>query len=152
MNQVWRFGVAVVGAAVLMVGLTAQQNRPRPEISLLGIRVFTSITEVVKRFGNPAMVTNAQVTITDLTAGQGERGSEGLPGPEGERRGPMGQPLAARARKLAKPAPKKKPCWYTATKAAPPMCSSSIRTGVRCKSARMDAAPTRACAPAAASG
>jgi len=92
MNQVWRFGVAVVGAAVLMVGLTAQQNRPRPEISLLGIRVFTSITEVVKRFGNPAMVTNAQVTITDLTAGQGERGSEGLPGPEGERRGPMGQP------------------------------------------------------------
>ncbi|MDW8106130.1 MAG: hypothetical protein RMK45_01485 [Armatimonadota bacterium] len=91
MNSMWRLSVAVASVAALVVVLTAQQNRPRPEISLLGVRVFTPITQVVKRFGNPTMVTNAQITIRDLTD-QSEPNEGALPGPEGEQRPPMGQP------------------------------------------------------------
>lgn len=102
MQTAWRYGLAVAGAAALIVGLTAQA-RPRPEVSLLGVRVFTPISQVVRLFGNPTMVTNTQVTIQDLTesgqqgggqssGGFGQGGDrDGMPGPSGAPPG-FGQP------------------------------------------------------------
>ncbi len=71
MEKTWRFGIAAVGAAALMVGLMAQA-RPRHEVALLGVRVLTPTTQVVKRFGNPTMITNTQITITEIQ-GQGQQ-------------------------------------------------------------------------------
>ncbi|MCS6918162.1 MAG: hypothetical protein NZM28_00155 [Fimbriimonadales bacterium] len=80
MQRAWQFGLAVAGAAVLVVGLTAQA-RPRPEVSLLGVRVFTPVTQVIRLFGNPTMVTNTQVTITEIEgAGQQQGGGGGQVG------------------------------------------------------------------------
>ncbi|MCS7273398.1 MAG: hypothetical protein NZ550_04530 [Fimbriimonadales bacterium] len=79
MNRMWRLSVIVVSVAALVVLLPAQRGRPRPEISLIGVRVFTPITQVVKQFGNPTMVTNAQIVIRELS-NQQDRGQ--LPGPE----------------------------------------------------------------------
>ncbi len=77
MQKAWHFGLAVAGAAVLVVGLTAQA-RPRPEVALLGVRVFTPVTQVVRTFGNPTMVTNTQVSITEIEgAGQRQGGGQG---------------------------------------------------------------------------
>ncbi|GIV05467.1 MAG: hypothetical protein KatS3mg016_1042 [Fimbriimonadales bacterium] len=109
MEKSWRFGLAVVGASALLVGLTAQA-RPRPEIALLGVRVFTPVTQVVRQFGNPKMVTNTQVTITEFQGQQqggapsggfgtgGEQGGLGAPpgapgfgGPSGDFGGGQGQ-------------------------------------------------------------
>lgn len=109
MDKTWRFSLAVVGASALLVGLTAQA-RPRPEIALLGVRVFTPVTQVVRQFGNPTMVTNTQITITDIQGQQqggvpsggvgtgGEQGGMGAPsggpgmgGPPGDFGGGQGQ-------------------------------------------------------------
>ncbi|MFN3689529.1 MAG: hypothetical protein ACK4UU_01235 [Fimbriimonadales bacterium] len=94
MEKTWRFGMAAVGAAALIVGLTAQA-RPRPEVSLLGVRVFTPVTQVVKRFGNPTMITNTQITITDLQGqqqGGAATGGFGTGGEQGGMGGPQGGP------------------------------------------------------------
>ncbi|GIV07261.1 MAG: hypothetical protein KatS3mg017_0463 [Fimbriimonadales bacterium] len=95
MQRVWYFSWAAVGAAVLVVGLTAQA-RPRPEVALLGVRVFTPVTQVVRKFGNPAMVTNTQVSITELEGAGQQQGGAGQPGfGEGAGQGgfaPPGQP------------------------------------------------------------
>ncbi|MCS7301021.1 MAG: hypothetical protein NZ556_05655 [Fimbriimonadales bacterium] len=102
MQRAWRYGLIVAGGAALIVGLTAQA-RPRPEVSLLGVRVFTPVSQVVRLFGNPTMVTNTQVTIQDLTesgqqgggqssGGFGQGGErDGMPGPGGAPPG-FGQP------------------------------------------------------------
>ncbi len=95
MEKTWRFSIAVVGAAALMVGLTAQA-RPRPEVTLLGVRVFTPATQVVKRFGNPTMITNTQITITDIQR-QGQQGGApsggfGAGGEQGGMGAPSGGP------------------------------------------------------------
>ncbi|MCS7208196.1 MAG: hypothetical protein NZ874_01345 [Fimbriimonadales bacterium] len=100
MRNSWRLGLAAVGVAALGIVLMGQA-RPRPETALLGVRVFTPITQVVTKFGNPTMVTDAQVTITELEEmsnrqqrdsqrGFGEQGSFGQP-PRGEFGGPQGE-------------------------------------------------------------
>lgn len=87
MRKAWTLGIGVVGAAAVLVGLTAQA-RPRPEVSLLGVRVFTPATQVVRKFGNPTMVTNTQVTITEITgSGQQGGGTTGGFGQGGEQAG-----------------------------------------------------------------
>ncbi len=94
MQKVWRYGLAVAGAAVLVVGLTAQA-RPRPEVSLLGVRVFTPVAQVIRIFGNPTMVTNTQVSITELEGSgqqQGAQGGFGRGGEQGGMTGPSGAP------------------------------------------------------------
>lgn len=96
MEKTWRFSLAVVSAAGLIVGLTAQA-RPRPEVALLGVRVFTPATQVLKRFGNPSMITNTQITITDIQ-GQGQQqggvppGGFGMGGEQGGMGAPSGGP------------------------------------------------------------
>ncbi|MCX7993440.1 MAG: hypothetical protein N2651_07195 [Fimbriimonadales bacterium] len=96
MEKTWRLGLAVMGAAALVVGITAQA-RPRPEVALLGVRVFTPATQVVKQFGNPSMITNTQITITDIQ-GQGPQqggapsGGFGMGGEQGGMQGPSGGP------------------------------------------------------------
>lgn len=70
MKTIWRIGLATVGVAALATVLTAQ-GRPRPEVSLLGVRVLSTVQQVLRLFGNPTMITNAQVTITELEGEQG---------------------------------------------------------------------------------
>lgn len=96
MQKAWCFGLTAVGAAALLIGLTAQA-RPRPEVSLLGVRVFTPVTQVVRKFGNPTLVTNTQVTITEITGsgqqqGGGTTGGFGQGGEQGGLAPPGGPP------------------------------------------------------------
>lgn len=86
MQRAWHFGLAVAGAAVLVVGLTAQA-RPRPEVALLGVRVFTPVTQVIRQFGNPTMVTNTQVSITEIEGAGQQQGGQGGFGQTGEQGG-----------------------------------------------------------------
>ena len=94
MEKTWRLGIVAVGAAALIVGLTAQA-RPRPEVSLLGVRVLTPVTQVVKKFGNPTMITNTQVSLTELNSfaqRQGGQGGFDAGGEQGGMTGPSGAP------------------------------------------------------------
>ena len=91
MKTIWRIGLATVGVAALATVLTAQA-RPRPEVALLGIRVFATVQQVLRAFGNPTMITNTQVSITEIQGGGQQQGG-GQPGfgPGGEQ-GSMSAP------------------------------------------------------------
>lgn len=87
--------IVAMGVVALGLALTAQ-TRPKPEVSLLGIRVFSPVSAVLKKFGNPTMIASTQMQIQEFGAGQssgqtggrgGEFGEGGLPGPSG---GPPG--------------------------------------------------------------
>ncbi len=94
MRAITKIGLAVVGATVAVVGLSAQarQAAGRAEVRLLGVRVMTTTaSEVVRLFGNPSMVSNTQVTVQELT-GQGQ-GQQGAPTGFGDGRGEAG-PMA----------------------------------------------------------
>jgi hypothetical protein len=88
MKTVWRIGLATAGVAVLAAVLTAQA-RPRQEVALLGIRVFATVQQVLRAFGNPTMVTNTQIPITEIEGSRQQQGGEqgGMGGPPG-----FGQP------------------------------------------------------------
>jgi hypothetical protein len=88
MKTVWRIGLATAGVAVLAAVLTAQA-RPRPEVALLGIRVFATVQQVLRAFGNPTMITNTQISITEIEGSRQQQGGEqgGMGGPPG-----FGQP------------------------------------------------------------
>jgi hypothetical protein len=96
MKTIWRIGLATVGVAALAAVLTAQA-RPRPEVSLLGVRVFATVQQVLRIFGNPTMITNIQVSITEIE-GTGQQQGGGQPrgtggfGQSGEQGGPQGGP------------------------------------------------------------
>jgi len=91
MKTIWRIGLATVGAAALATVLTAQA-RPRPEVALLGIRVFATVQQVLRAFGNPTMITNTQISFTEIE-GSGQQQGGGQPGgfgQGGEQGGPPG--------------------------------------------------------------
>jgi hypothetical protein len=91
MKTIWRIGLATMGVVALAAVLTAQA-RPRPEVSLLGVRVLSTVQQVLRLFGNPTMITNAQVRITELEGEQGggsPRGTGGF-GQSGEQGGSPG--------------------------------------------------------------
>jgi hypothetical protein len=94
MKTIWRIGLATVGAAALATVLTAQA-RQRQEVSLLGVRVFATVQQVLRIFGNPTMITNMQVSITEIE-GTGQQQGGGQPrgtggfGQSGEQGGPPG--------------------------------------------------------------
>jgi hypothetical protein len=91
MKTIWRIGLATVGAAALATVLTAQA-RPRPEVALLGIRVFATVQQVLRAFGNPTMITNTQISFTEIE-GSGQQQGGGQPGSfgqGGEQGGPPG--------------------------------------------------------------
>jgi hypothetical protein len=91
MKTIWRIGLATVGAAALAAVLTAQA-RPRPEVALLGIRVFATVQQVLRAFGNPTMITNTQISFTEIE-GSGQQQGGGQPGgfgQGGEQGGPPG--------------------------------------------------------------
>jgi hypothetical protein len=91
MKTIWRIGLATVGAAALATVLTAQA-RPRPEVALLGIRVFATVQQVLRAFGNPTMITNTQISFTEIQGGGQQQGS-GQPGfGTGGEQGGMGGP------------------------------------------------------------
>jgi hypothetical protein len=74
--------------------LTAQA-RQRQEVSLLGVRVFATVQQVLRAFGNPTMITNMQVSITEIE-GTGQQQGGGQPrgtggfDQSGEQGGPPG--------------------------------------------------------------
>lgn len=82
--------IVVTGVLALGFGLTAQ-TRPRPEVSLLGVRVFSPLSTVLKKFGNPTMVASTQIQIQEFS-GQGRGGSRGGEFGEGGLPGPTGGP------------------------------------------------------------
>ena len=91
MKTIWRIGLATVGVAALAAVLTAQA-RPRPEVALLGIRVFATVQQVLRAFGNPTMITNTQISFTEIQGGGQQQGG-GQPGgfgQGGEQGGPPG--------------------------------------------------------------
>jgi len=94
MKTIWRIGLATVGIAALATVLTAQA-RQRQEVSLLGVRVFATVQQVLRIFGNPTMITNIQVSITEIE-GTGQQQGGGQPrgtggfGQSGEQGGPPG--------------------------------------------------------------
>ena len=94
MKTIWRIGLATVGIAALATVLTAQA-RQRQEVSLLGVRVFATVQQVLRIFGNPTMITNMQVSITEIE-GTGQQQGGGQPrgtggfGQSGEQGGPPG--------------------------------------------------------------
>lgn len=96
MKTIWRIGLATVGIAALATVLTAQA-RQRQEVSLLGVRVFATVQQVLRIFGNPTMITNIQVSITEIE-GTGRQQGGGQPrgtggfGQSGEQGGPQGGP------------------------------------------------------------
>jgi hypothetical protein len=96
MKTIWRIGLATVGVAALATVLTAQ-SRPRPEVALLGIRVFATVQQVLRAFGNPTMITNTQVSFTEIE-GSGQQQGGGQPsgfgqgGEQGGMSGPQGGP------------------------------------------------------------
>jgi len=95
MKTIWRIGLATVGVAALVAVLTAQA-RPRPEVSLLGVRVFATVQQVLRIFGNPTMITNTEIAVTqpggDSQQGGGQpRGTGGF-GQSGEQGGSPGGP------------------------------------------------------------
>jgi hypothetical protein len=73
MKTVWRIGLATASVAVLAAVLTAQA-RPRQEVALLGIRVFATVQQVLRAFGNPTMVTNTQISITEIEGSRQQQG------------------------------------------------------------------------------
>ncbi|MFQ3610043.1 MAG: hypothetical protein SNJ72_00985 [Fimbriimonadales bacterium] len=90
MRTITKIGLAVIGATVAVVGLSAQTRQAgnRPEVRLLGVRVLTtSASEVLRLFGNPTTVSNTQVTISEFT-GQGQQ--QGAPTGFGDGRGEAG--------------------------------------------------------------
>lgn len=96
MKTIWRIGLATVGVAALAAVLMAQA-RPRQEVSLLGVRVFATVQQVLRLFGNPTMITNMQVSITDIEGdsqqrGGGAAGGFGQSGEQGGMGGPQGGP------------------------------------------------------------
>jgi hypothetical protein len=96
MKTIWRIGLATVGVAALATVLTAQA-RPRPEVALLGIRVFATVQQVLRAFGNPTMITNTQVSFTEIEGsgqqqGGGQPGGFGQGGEQGGMGGPQGGP------------------------------------------------------------
>jgi hypothetical protein len=92
MKTVWRIGLATAGVAVLAAVLTAQA-RPRQEVALLGIRVFATVQQVLRAFGNPTMITNTQISITEIEGSRQQQGG-GQPGGfgQGGEQGGMGGP------------------------------------------------------------
>ena len=91
MKTIWRIGLATVGVAALAAVLTAQA-RQRQEVSLLGVRVFATVQQVLRAFGNPTMITNTQVPFTEIE-GSGQQQGGGQPGgfgQGGEQGGPPG--------------------------------------------------------------
>ena len=90
MKTVWRIGLATAGVAVLAAVLTAQA-RPRQEVALLGIRVFATVQQVLRAFGNPTMVTNTQISITEIEGSRQQQGG-GQPRGTGGDQGGMGGP------------------------------------------------------------
>ncbi|MEN3002611.1 MAG: hypothetical protein ABDI19_12340 [Armatimonadota bacterium] len=86
MKTIWRFGIVAMGAAVLLMGLTAQ-GKQRAEVSLLGIRLFSPASRVLEKFGNPREINYVQMAVSRFGqqgSGQEQRGGEGgLPGPGG---------------------------------------------------------------------
>lgn len=92
MKTIWRIGLATVGVAALATVLTAQA-RQRQEVALLGIRVFATVQQVLRAFGNPTMITNAQISITEIEDSGQQQGGEqgGMSGPQGGPPG-FGQP------------------------------------------------------------
>lgn len=95
MKTIWRIGLATVGAAALATVLTAQA-RQRQEVSLLGVRVFATVQQVLRAFGNPTMITNTQVSITEIEGGGQQQGGGqpgfGTGGEQGGMGGPQGGP------------------------------------------------------------
>jgi hypothetical protein len=96
MKTIWRIGLATVGVAALAAVLTAQA-RPRPEVALLGIRVFATVQQVLRAFGNPTMITNTQISFTEIEGsgqqqGGGQPGGFGQGGEQGGMSGPQGGP------------------------------------------------------------
>jgi hypothetical protein len=92
MKTIWRIGLATVGAAALATVLTAQA-RQRQEVALLGIRVFATVQQVLRAFGNPTMITNTQISFTEIEGSGQQQGGEqgGMSGPQGGPPG-FGQP------------------------------------------------------------
>jgi hypothetical protein len=91
MKTIWRIGLATVGVAALATVLTAQA-RQRQEVSLLGVRVFATVQQVLRAFGNPTMITNTQISFTEIE-GSGQQQGGGQPGgfgQSGEQGGPPG--------------------------------------------------------------
>jgi hypothetical protein len=95
MKTIWRIGLATVGAAALATVLTAQA-RQRQEVSLLGVRVFATVQQVLRAFGNPTMITNTQISFTEIQGGGQQQGSGqpgfGTGGEQGGMGGPQGGP------------------------------------------------------------
>lgn len=96
MKTVWRIGLATMGIAAL-ASVLAAQARPRPEVSLLGVRVFATVQQVLRIFGNPTMITNTQVSFTEIQGGEqrqggGQSGGFGFDGEQGGMGGPQGGP------------------------------------------------------------
>ena len=95
MKTIWRIGLATVGAAALATVLTAQA-RQRQEVALLGIRVFATVQQVLRAFGNPTMITNTQISFTEIQGGGQQQGSGqpgfGTGGEQGGMGGPQGGP------------------------------------------------------------
>ncbi len=86
MKSIWSYGIVLIGAAALLVGLTAQ-SKVKAETALLGIRLFSHANQVLAKFGNPRQITYVQVTVQRFgeQGGQPQQpsGGEGLPGPGG---------------------------------------------------------------------
>lgn len=91
MQKRWTLAIAATGIMALGLGLAAQ-TRPGPEVSLLGIRVFSPVSRVLKKFGNPTMVASTQIQIREFGAGQGQGGAQGGEFREGGLPGPSGGP------------------------------------------------------------
>ena len=96
MKTIWRIGLATVGVVALATVLTAQA-RQRQEVSLLGVRVFATVQQVLRAFGNPTMITNTQISFTEIQGGGqqqggGQPGGFGQGGEQGGMGGPQGGP------------------------------------------------------------
>jgi len=73
MKTIWRIGLAAVGVATLATVLTAQA-RPRPEVALLGVRVLSTVQQVLRAFGNPTRITDVQLALTELESNTSREG------------------------------------------------------------------------------
>jgi hypothetical protein len=168
MKTIWRIGLATVGAAALAAVLTAQA-RQRQEVSLLGVRVFATVQQVLRIFGNPTMITNMQVSITEIEGTGQQQGGRSTPRYRrlrSERRtGRHGRTSGRTARLWAAPAqrrlrrqhrtdPHRKRNHLPIPRQRRLDLPVPVQQGRarRAKSARMGDDPTRACAPAAALG
>jgi hypothetical protein len=78
MKTIWRIGLATVGAAALATVLTAQA-RQRQEMALLGVRVLSTVQQVLRAFGNPTRITDVQLALTELESNTSREGQSESP-------------------------------------------------------------------------